>query len=500
MLKERIAALENTVQNQLKTIAKKEAEVISRDEVIAQQQDLIRRIQQMLFGQKRERFEQPDNQLDLFAPVPEPVKQELEQKAQEQITVTYTKQKKAHPGRCELPANLEVVETIIEPDCDTTDMVCVGEEVSDKLGYQPERFYIERTIRRKYAPKSGEGAFAIAPMPEQVIEKGIPTASLLTQILIDKYVDHQPLHRIRARFARSSIIIPESTMDGWVKTCLERLQILYDYCHGLLKAQTYLQVDETTIKVQDPKIKGDTHLGYYWAYHAPITLLVLFEYKPGRGGKHVWQTLSDYYGYMQTDGYAGYNQIAARSGIVHLACMAHIRRKFFDAQNNDKARAQKALLNIQKLYAIESKATELQLNAEQRKELRLAESLPIINEMGKWIAAENKLVLPKSAIGKAFYYAIERWEEMSNYLLDGNLLIDNNLIENQIRPIALGRKNYLFAGSHEAAQRAAIIYTFMAQCKLAKVNPNEWLAYVLTNLQTTKVNQLEKLLPMNFGK
>lgn len=500
MLKERITALENTVQNQLKTIAKKEAEVISRDEVIAQQQDLIRRIQQMLFGQKRERFEQPDNQLDLFEPVPEPVKQELEQQAAEQITVVYTRQKKAHPGRCEMPANLEVVETIIEPDCDTTDMVCVGEEVSDKLGYQPERFYIERTIRRKYAPKSGEGAFAIAPMPEQVIEKGIPTASLLVQILIDKYVDHQPLHRIRARFARSNIIIPESTMDGWVKTCLERLQILYDYCYGLLKAQTYLQVDETTIKVQDPKIKGDTYLGYYWAYHAPITLLVLFEYKPGRGGKHVWDTLKDFFGYMQTDGYAGYNQIAARSGIVHLACMAHIRRKFFDAQNNDKDRAQKALMFIQKLYAIESKATELQLTAEQRKELRLTEALPIINEMAKWIAAENKFVLPKSAIGKAFLYAIERWEEMSNYLRDGNLLIDNNLIENQIRPIALGRKNYLFAGSHEAAQRAAVIYTFMAQCKLAKVNPNEWLAYVLTNLQTTKINQLEKLLPMNFGK
>jgi transposase len=479
LLKERIAALENTVQSQ---------------------QDLIRRIQQMLYGQKRERFEQPDNQLDLFAPVPEPVKEELEEQAAEQITVTYTRQKQAHPGRCEMPADLEVVETIIEPDCDTTDMVCVGEEVSDKLGYQPERFYIERTIRRKYAPKSGEGAFAIAPMPEQVIEKGIPTANLLVQILIDKYVDHLPLYRIRQRFARSNIIIPESTIDGWVKTCLERLEILYNYCKGLLEAQTYLQVDETTIKVQDPKVKGDTFLGYYWAYHAPITLLVLFEYKPGRGGKHVWETLKKFFGYLQTDGYAGYNQIAARDGIVHLACLAHIRRKFFDTQNNDKARAQKALVYIQKLYAIEDKATEMQLTAEQRKELRLTESLPIINEMAKWIAAENKLVLPKSAIGKAFLYAIERWEEMSNYLLDGNLLIDNNLIENQIRPIALGRKNYLFAGSHEAAQRAAIIYTFMAQCKLAKVNPNEWLAYVLTNLQNTKINQLEKLLPKNFGK
>lgn len=377
-------------------------------------------------------------------------------------------------------------------------MVCVGQEVSDKLAYQPERFYIERTIRKKYAPKSGKGAFAIAPMPEQVIDKGIPTAGLLTQILIDKYVDHQPLYRIRARFARSKITIAESTMDGWVKTCLERLQILYDYCRGLMMAQSYLQVDETTFKVLDPKVRGKTHLGYQWVYHAPITGFILMEYHPSREGKHVWQSLSHYRGYLQTDGYSGYNQVAARPDIIHLACLAHIRRKFYEAQNNDKARAQRALQYIGQLYAIESKATERQLTAAERKELRLAEALPIINEMGKWIVAENKQVIPKSAIGKAFRYAIERWTEMSNYLLDGNLLPDNNLIENLIRPIALGRKNYLFAGSHEGAKRAAIIYTFMAKCKIAGINPNKWLEYVLTNLQTTKINELDQLLPYNF--
>jgi transposase len=144
----------------------------------------------------------------------------------------YDRHKQAHPGRCEFPENLEVVETILEPNCDTSDMILLGEEMSDKLGYQPERFFIQRSIRKKYAPKSGEGSFAIAPMPEQVIEKGIPSASLLTQILIDKYVDHQPLHRIRSRFARSNVIIAESTMDGWVKTCLERLEILYNYYCG----------------------------------------------------------------------------------------------------------------------------------------------------------------------------------------------------------------------------------------------------------------------------
>jgi len=481
-------------------IAEKDEIIDQQAQKIAEKEYIIQKLIHLHYGQKRERFEQPNDQLDLFAPVPEPVVESLQEEAAEQITVTYTRQKQAHPGRCEFPEDLEVVETILEPNCDTSDMVLVGEEVSDKLGYQPERFFIQRSIRRKYAPKSGEGAFAIAPMPEQVIEKGIPSASLLTQILIDKYVDHQPLHRIRSRFARSNVIIAESTMDGWVKTCLERLEILYNYYCGLLKAQTYLQVDETTLKVMDPKLKGKTHLGYYWVYHAPMTGYVLFEYHPGRSGSFVRKTLDTYSGYLQTDGYAGYNAVAARPDIVHIACLAHIRRKFFEAQNNDKARSQKALRYIQELYAIESKATELELDAQQRKELRLEEALPIINEMGKWISKEYKQVVPKSAIGKAFYYAMDRWTEMSNYLLDGHLLPDNNLVENKIRPIALGRKNYLFAGSHQAAKRSAIIYSFMAQCKIANVNPNQWLQHVLTNLQTTKVTQLDQLLPMNFGK
>lgn len=483
-----------------KVIDKQSSLIASKDQKIAEKEYIIQKLLHLHYGQKRERFEQPASQLDLFAPVPESASEALQEEAVEQISITYTRQKQSHPGRCEFPQDLEVEETVLEPNCDTSDMVLVGEEVSDKLGYQPERFFIQRTIRRKYAPKSGEGAFAIAPVPEQVIEKGIPSASLLTQILIDKYMDHQPLHRIRARFARSNVIIAESTMDGWVKTCLERLEILYDYYYGLLKLQTYLQVDETTLKVMDPKVKGKTHLGYYWVYHAPMTGYVLFEYHPGRSGSFVRKTLETYRGYLQTDGYAGYNMLAARPDIVHIACLAHIRRKFFEAQNNDKARSQKALRYIQALYAIESKATDLQLDAQQRKELRLEQALPIINEMGKWISKEYKQVVPKSAIGKAFYYAMDRWTEMSNYLLDGHLLPDNNLVENKIRPIALGRKNYLFAGSHQAAQRSAIIYSFMAQCKIANVNPNQWLEFVLTNLQNTKVTQLDQLLPMNFGK
>lgn len=459
---------------------------------------MIERLRRMLFGQKRERFEQPDNQLNIFEPIADQAKQEIEEQVAEKIEITYTREKKTHPGRVKLPEDLEVVETILEPDEDTSQMVCIGEEISEELGYQAEKFFIHRTIRKKYAPKSGEGSFAIAKLPERVIPKGIPSAELVTQILVDKYIDHLPLYRIRQRFARSGIKIPDSTINGWVATCLDRLQILYDYSASLIKKQDYLQVDETTIKVQDPKLKGKTHLGYYWVYRAPVDGSVLFEYHSSREGKHVFNSLKDFKGYLQTDGYAGYNAIAVREDIIHLACMAHIRRKYDEALSNDRPRAEKALLFIQKLYAIEREAQEL--NAEERKELRLQKALPIINEMGKWIADENKKVLPKSTIGKAFKYSIERWDEASNYLYNGNLEIDNNMIENAIRPIALGRKNYLFAGSHDAAQRAAMIYTFFAQCKIAKVNPSDWISHALLSILHTKPSQYDSLLPANYRK
>lgn len=522
MLFERIAELENRLAQQQAVLLEsqqtafrenqarlqelearliKQAAVLEDQQLtIAHQKAMIERLRQLLYGQKRERFEPPNGQLSLFEEASPQTQEALEEQAAQQVTVTYTRQKKAHPGRMELPAHLEVVETVLEPTEDLTDMVCIGQEVTEELDYRPEKFFIHRIIRKKYAPLAKEGAFAIAPMPERVIQKGIPSASLLTQLLIDKYVDHQPLYRIRARFARQGIKIPESTLDGWVKKSMERLLILYEYATGLLKSQAYLQVDETTLKVQDPKLKGKTHLGYYWVYHAPMTGWVLFEYHPSRSGKHVWETLKGYRGYLQTDGYAGYNHVAALEGIIHLVCLAHIRRKFHEALDSDAARAGKALAYIQQLYQIERQATEQQLDAGQRKALRLEVSLACINEMGKWIAQEMPRVLPKSPIGKAMRYAMERWQEMANYLLDGNLLPDNNLIENHIRPVALGRKNYLFAGSHEAAKRSAIIYTFMAQCKTAKVNPNVWLEHVLQNILETPINKIASLLPHHFQK
>lgn len=280
-------------------------------------------------------------------------------------------------------------------------------------------------------------------------------------ILTSKFVDHLPLYRQKQIFARENIQIASSTIEGWTKEALIKLEPLYEQLIFDIKAKGYLQVDETPIKVLDSDKKGATHQGYYWIYHAPLDKTVVFDYSPTSGDKAVAPMLGNFKGYLQTDGYGVYNKYGEKKDVIHLACWAHARREFERALDNDKPRAQKALLMIQKLYAVERQITEENLSPEQTKELRLDKSLPVINELGKWIFEEIKSTLPKSQIGKAMAYAYARWDALSAYLYDGNLQIDNNLVENAIRPVALGRKNYLFAGSYEAAQRSAMIYSFL---------------------------------------
>lgn len=458
----------------------------------------IAELERMQFGQKRERFVIADQLLLPFETSPETL-QHQQAILQEQITYTRAKHQKKHPGRAKLPEHLPVEVIEIYPDVDLSEMVCIGKEVTQELECIPARYFIKRYIRYKYAPKSGEGAHQIATLPERVINKGIPGAGLLASILVDKYVDHLPLHRQIQRFKREGIRISPSTIGGWVRRCAEKLKILYESMVTDIQNRGYLQVDETGIKVLDSKKKGATHQGYFWVYHDPIERLVLFDYQPTRGYVATKTMLKDFEGFIQSDGYAVYEKVAKKSAVTQVACWAHARREFEKALKTDKARAQKALTFIQKLYAIERQAREQKMDAEIRKDFRLKKALPIINTMGKWVVEQYQKVLPKSLIGKAFAYSINRWTELSNYLLDGHLEIDNNLTENAIRPVALGRKNYLFAGSHEAAKQAAIIYTFVANCKKHEVNPYEWLKYALENIMSTSIQELHRLYPQNFN-
>ena len=451
----------------------------------------------MQFGQKRERFEGDPAQIAL--PFETPVDQIAAQEEILKEKISYVRSRPNHKGRAALPSHLPVEEIEIYPAGDLSAMVCIGKEVTEELDYEPARFLIKRYIRYKYAAKNGEGV-KIGHLPERVIDKGIPSAGLLASILTDKYQDHLPLYRQKQRFAREDIQIASSTLEGWTKEALIKLEPLYEQLVFDIKTKGYLQVDESPIKVLESEKKGACHQGYYWVYHSPLDGVVLFDYQPTRGSAGAKTMLESFKGYLQTDGYAVYEKHGKRKDVTHLACWAHARREFERALDNDKTRSQKALSMIQQLYAVERKASQQMLDPVKIKELRLTESLPVLNELGKWIFEQIKSTLPKSQIGKAMQYSYNRWDALSAYLHDGNLLIDNNQIENSLRGLALGRKNYLFAGSHDAAQRAAMIYSFFAICKKHNVNPSNWLKNTLLNISTINHKNITDLYPQNFNK
>ena len=317
-------------------------------------------------------------------------------------------------------------------------------------------------------------------------------------ILISKYTEHLPLHRLIARFARSGLKIPPSTMSHWVKVGAEPLMILYDVYQKLLLAAFYLQMDETTMRVLEDG-KGKTHLGYLWAVFDPILRLPFFFYQKGRDHLGPKQLLEHFAGVLQCDGFSAYETLRKKlKNIVLVNCMAHIRREFFEAMSNDPDRAHQALCLIGMLYDVEEKARNLGLDAEQRLALRLQESKPVFDLFGQWMHTQYKKVNPSSTIAKAILYALNHWQNMSLLFVNGHIEIDNNLVENIIRPAAIGRKNYLFCGSHEAAQRTAMFYTFFAACKHQGIDPQDWLTDVLNRIHDHKVSQLHELLPQNW--
>jgi transposase len=462
-------------------------------------QFLYDQLKRLMFGARRERFiaNIDVNQMTLPFDVPE-------QPRVEQLTETieYTRKKTSsrenHHGRVELPSHLPVEEVHLEPEQDTTGLKCIGQEVTSELDFTPAKLFVRKYIRNVYALPNGEGII-VADLPVRPIDKGIAGAGLLSNILVEKFVDHLPIYRQIERFKRDQVVIPASTIDGWITQTANLLNPLYDHLIKLVIAQGYLQVDETPLKVLDHQNKkGKTHQGYHWVYNAPLQNAVFFDYREGRGREGPMKLLKDFKGYLQTDGYGVYEWFAKQPGITHVACMAHARRKFEQALDYDKEKAGFVMQKIQELYAIEREARESGMSSAQRKELRLDRSLPLMNELGKAIAHMYKTTVPKSPIGIALTYAVNRWDNLLNFLSDGSLEIDNNWVENAIRPNALGRKNYLFAGSHEGAKRAAMFYSFFGTCKKNNVNPYQWLKRVLELIPEYPANKIGDLLPQNL--
>ncbi len=481
-----IAALLNLVQQQ-------QSQLQEKDIQIKKLQNQLDQLLRTVYGNKSERFA-PTIPGQISLPLDFPVDEKPEIKKE---TITYERNKpdgkSNHKGRLPLPDHLERVDIIVEPLEDVTGLIKIGEEVTEQLEHEPGKLFVKRYHRPKYAKPQGEGVI-IAELPSFIIPRGIAGAGLLALIIVQKYVDHLPLYRQIEMFKRMGLDIPSSTMSDWLAMCINELAPLYEALKSKILACNYLQGDETGLKVLDRDKKGTTHRGFYWVYRDPQSGLVLFDYRPGRGREGPTEILKNFEGYLQSDGYGVYENFD-KGKIKLIHCMAHARRFFEKALDDNKPLAEHALNEIQKLYTVERTAREMNLSIDARKELRQQESDPVLEKLHHWMREKILIVRPTSPIAKAINYSLPRWEKLMLYTSDGKLEIDNNLVENSIRPIAIGRKNYLFAGSHEAAQRAAMIYSLLGTCKLKGVEPFQWLKNVFEVLPDWKANRLEELLP-----
>ena len=407
---------------------------------------------------------------------------------------------KAHPGRMKLPENIRREVIVLQPDTDVSGLKKIGDDITEVLDLIPAELYVKQYIRPKYVQPVGQESNTVitASLPGRIMEKCMAGEGLLAQIVVDKYVDHLPLHRQLQRFERAGIKIAQSTVNDWMKAVLTQLTALYEVHKKHVLQSGYLHADETPLKVLDDDKKNASHQGYYWVYHNSIAKLALFDYRKGRGREGPDDILKDFKGYLQTDGYAAYEAFDKREGITLMHCLAHARRKFIEALNSDKDRAAYALELFQQLYAIERTIKEDELTYNNVLQIRQKKAVPILQALKEWMTAEYPKVLPKSPIGQAIAYCLPRWQKLSIYTTQPWLNIDNNPVENAIRPVAIGRKNYLFAGSHDAAQRAAMVYSLFATCRLHNINPYNWLKDVLQRMHLYTTSHIHELLPQHW--
>jgi transposase len=459
----------------------------------------LSQLKRLVFGSKRERFVSNGQDGQMSLPFQVQALPEETEPVREKIAFTRRKvNRKNHQGRLPLPDHLPVEEIIIEPEMDVTGLKCIGQEVTDELEYEAAVLKVKRYIRNKYALPDNEGVIT-GNLPTRPIDKCIAGPGLLSHIFVSKFVYHLPFYRQEQRFrTEHQVTIPRTTIDGWQTRTSNLVWPLYEELKRQVLGQGYIQLDETPIKVLDKRKKGTTHRGYHWVYHSPPEHIVFFDYQEGRGRDGPRKLLTDFKGYLQTDGYKVYDWFGLQKDITLVGCWAHARRAVEKSLGDDRKRAEHVMQEIQKLYMIERKARELGLIPQQRHELRLDESLPILNALGTWMAEQIRTTLPKSPFGKALIYSVSRWDNLMAYLKDGYLEIDNNLCENAIRPNALGRKNHLFAGSHAGAQKAAMFYSFFGTCKMNNVDPFTWFKTVLEIIPDYPANKLVDLLPQNL--
>lgn len=441
-------------------------------------------------------------------------KQVIEQAEKEIISYERKKpeKQKKHPVRLPLPDDIRRVDEIIEPEGIDENWIRIGEEITEVLEETPAELFVRRIIRTKFVlrkdlqninglnEKPGQNV-KIAQLPMLPLPRSNAGASLLAGLLMGKYLHHLPFHRQLAIYKLSGVSLPASTVNGWFKDSCDLLRGLYYRLKEIVLASDYIQVDESTVPVINNEKKRAVK-SYLWVIRSVMENLVFFHYDKGsRAQKVIVELLHDYRGAVQTDGYGAYSIYENKKGVLLLGCWSHARRKFFDAIAEDKSGAEYALKQIGMLYRVETMANEQGMDYQQRAELRGRLAYPILCAFEKWILNYYPKVLPKGRMHKALSYTYSLFHRLSRYHLDGRYKPDNNAIENDIRGLAVGRRNYMFCGNHESAENAAIMYSLFGCCKACEVNPREWLTDVLSRIPAYNNDyskDLAELLPHNW--
>jgi transposase len=411
------------------------------------------------------------------------------------------KPKRERAGRQALPEHLPRVEHRHEPEHSSCEacgaaLTLIGEDVTEKLSIVPANFFVERHIYPKYACRPCETVMA-APAVASVIPGGMATPALLAWVMVSKFTDHLPLYRLERQATRAGVPLSRSTLADWVGRTGFALEPLAQRLAQRLRASTVLHADETPVRQLDPG-KGKTKRAYLWAYRSNALgddpAIVVFDYQPGRSGMNAVNFLGPWTGALMVDDFSGY-KILFRSGVVELACLAHARRKFFDLhQANQSPIAAEAVRRIGELYAIE--ATAHGATVAERAHLRQMHSRPRLEALNLWLQHTRKTTADGCALAKAIDYSLKRWPAFARYAENGHYPIDNNPCENTIRLIAIGKKNWLFAGSEAAGKRAAVLQSLLETARMNGIEPMAWLTDTLEKLPTWPNSRIDELLPL----
>jgi transposase len=421
--------------------------------------------------------------------------------AEVEVQVPELRVQRPRAGRQALPEHLPRIEHHHEPEvcvcgqCGGA-LVKIGEDITEQLDVEPAKFFVHRHIRSKYACRPCERIVS-ADVAPAVIDGGMAAPGLIAWILISKYLDHLPLYRLEQIASRDGVILARSTLSEWVGRYGFALQPLADRLAELLRQRLILHADETPVQQLDPG-KGKTKRTYLWAYRSNDLDegpgLAVFDYQTGRSGAHARAFLDGWKGHLVVDDYAGYKALFGL-GVTEVGCMAHARRKFFELHAaNQSPVAAEVLRRIAELYEIEGRGRKL--DTEQRQQLRAQEADPKLQSLHDWLQSTRQGVANGGSLAKAMDYSLKRWPALSRYALSGDLPIDNNPVENVIRPIAVGKKNWLFTGSERAGRRAAAIQSLLATAKLNGIEPSAWLKDTLEKLPTWPNSRLDELLPL----